>query len=129
MRRNSSRRKFANVPTVVDGHKFDSKREAGRYLDLRVLERAGEVSGIELQPVYPLEVTRLVDGSLVVVPVKIRSKGYPNGRRCSWKADFRYQCLRTGCQIVEDVKGFDDDRARFKRAVVEAIYGIEIVLI
>ena len=72
---------------------------------------------------------RMIDGKLQAVAIKIRSKGYPNGRRCSWRADFRYQDKRTGLQVVEDVKGFDDDRARFKRGVVEAIFGIEIALV
>lgn len=128
MRRRNTR-KFANEPTVIDGHKFDSKREGKRYLDLKLLERAGEIANIELQPKFPLELQRMIDGRLTLVPIKIRSKGYPNGRRCSYRADFRYQCRRTGQQIVEDVKGYDDDRARFKRAVVECIYEIEIVLI
>jgi len=122
-------RKFRNEPTIVDGHKFDSKREANRFTELLVLERAGEIANIELQPKFPLQVLRMIDGTPTHVDIKIRSKGFPNGRRCSYRADFRFQCLRTGKQIVEDVKGFDDDRARFKRAVVEAVFGIEIALV
>lgn len=123
------RRKFHNRPTEVDGIKFDSMREAKRYRELILLQHAGEISGLELQPKYPLEVPRLINGRLTMVPIKIRSKGYPNGRRCSWRADFRYQDKRTGMEVVEDVKGHDDDRARFKRGVVEAIFGIEIALV
>lgn len=129
MRRNRPRGKFGNEKCEADGHKFDSLRERNRYLDLKLLQRAGEISGLELQPKYPLEVMRLIDGKLQSVPIKIRSKGYPNGRRCSWRADFRYQDKRTGQQVVEDVKGHDDDRARFKRGVVEAIFGIQIKLV
>lgn len=125
-RRRGNTRKFANQPTVIDGHKFDSKREGNRYQELKILERAGEIANIELQPKFPLSILG-TDGKHR--DIKIRSKGYPNGRRCSYRADFRFQCLRTGRQIVEDVKGYDDDRGRFKRAVVECIYEIEIVLI
>lgn len=109
----------------MDGINFDSKREANRYKDLQLLERAGEISGIELQPVYPL--TILIDGAYR--DVKIRSAKRPNGTRCKYTADFRYQCLRTGRQVVEDVKGRDTDASRLRRAVVECIYGIKIDLI
>jgi len=124
-----STRKFGNEKCEANGHKFDSQRERDRYLELILLERAGEIANIELQPKYPLTIQALVDGRLTGVDIKIRSKRYPNGRRCSWRADFRYQDKRTGEQIVEDVKGFDDTAARFKRAVVEAIFGIEIRLV
>lgn len=122
-------RKFYNQPTVVAGVKFDSKREARRYQELLLLHQAGEIANLELQPQYPLTMLVLDGPEVVHRDVKIRSKGYPNGRACTYRADFRYQCLRTGNLVVEDVKGFDDARARFKRAVVECIYGIEIQLI
>lgn len=93
------------------------------------MERAGEIVNIELQPAYPLEILRLVDGRLQAVPVKIRSDKRPNGTRCKYTADFRYQDLRTGCQVVEDVKGIDTQVSRLRRAVVETIYEIKINLI
>ena len=122
-------RKYRNIPTTVQGRTFDSKREANRYGELLLLERAGEISGIECQPVYPLEIPRMIDGKLQSVPVKIRSAKRPNGTRTKYTADFRYQDKRTGQQVVEDVKGIDTTASRLRRAVVECIYGIEIVLI
>lgn len=122
-------RKYKNQPEWVGDRKFDSKAEANRYRELVLLERANEIANLECQPVYPLEIPRLIDGKLQSVPVKIRSDKRPNGTRTKYTADFRYQDKRTGRQIVEDVKGVDTTASRLRRAVVEAIYGIEIVLI
>lgn len=114
------RNNFGAKKTVVDGITFDSGREARRYWDLKLLERAGEISDLELQPRYTLG----TDDD----PVKIRSKGYPNGRRCSYKADFRYFDKQTGETVVEDSKGHDTDAARLRRAFVEWQYKIRVVL-
>lgn len=118
--------KYKNKPEWVGDRKFDSKAEANRYRELLLLERAHEIENIECQPKYPLEIYK-PDGQYHAV--KIRSDKRPNGTRTSYTADFRYQCLRTGRQIVEDVKGMDTTASRLRRAVVECIYGIEIVLI
>jgi hypothetical protein len=117
----SRRRNFGAVKTIVDGIKFDSGHEARRYSDLKLLERAGEISDLELQPRFRL--------GTAADPVKIRSQGYPNGRRCSYKADFRYKINATGAVIVEDAKGHDTDTARLRRAFVEWQYKIRVVLI
>lgn len=119
-------RKYRNQPEWVGERKFDSKAEANRYRELILLERANEIANIECQPVFPLQILQ-TDGTYRAV--KIRSDKRPNGTRTKYTADFRYQCLRTGRQIVEDVKGVDTTASRLRRAVVEAIYGIEIVLI
>lgn len=50
------RSKFGNVRTEVDGHSFASKAEARRYGELKLLERAGEITHLQLQPSFPLEV-------------------------------------------------------------------------
>lgn len=46
--------KYSAVKTTVDGIEFASKKEAKRYSELKLLERAGEISGLTLQPVYIL---------------------------------------------------------------------------
>jgi hypothetical protein len=114
------RNNFGAQKTVVDGITFDSKKEARRYGVLKLLERAGEITDLELQPKFTL-------GSQDD-PVKIRSKGFPNGRRCSYKADFRYLDNATGLVVVEDSKGHDTDTARLRRAFVEWQYKIRVVL-
>lgn len=125
MRKNKPN-KYKALKECVDGITFDSRKEARRYRDLKLLEAAGEISNIELQPNYPLSI---LQPNGTYLDVKIRSAGYPNGRRASYTADFRYQDKRSGRQIVEDVKGMDTTASRLRRAVVEAIYGIEIGLI
>lgn len=112
--------KYRAVPTEVDGIRFDSKREAAVYAQLRLRERAGEISGLELQPVFPL----VIDGEPV--------RGLPakNGRRgppLSYTADFAY--FDGQRRRVVDVKGMDTQLARFKRAIVQHIYKVEIEVV
>lgn len=97
--------KYHAVPTVVDGIRFASKGEAARYRELKLLELAGEIACLELQPRYPL----------VVNGVKIGE----------YRADFRYAEHGAGV-IVEDFKGVRTPVYRLKRLLVKALYGIEI---
>ena len=43
-------KKYNNVKTVIDGKKFDSKKEAKRYQELQLLKCAGEVVDFFCQP-------------------------------------------------------------------------------
>ena len=97
-------------PTWVDGIKFASKAEAKRYQQLRLLEHAGAISGLEVQPCYPLEAVNPLNGE--VTPVGV------------YKADFRYQ--ENGLVKVEDVKGMRTVVYRLKKRMVEGQYGIQI---
>ena len=47
-------RKYHNTKTVADSIKFDSKLEAERYAQLKILERAGVIRALELQPSFEL---------------------------------------------------------------------------
>lgn len=114
-----TRHKYHAKPTTVDGIRFASQREARRYSELKLLQRVGEIRDLELQPEYPLA----CGGK----PVLIRSDGYPNGRKAKYLADFRY--VRAGQVIVEDAKGKDLPLSRLKRALVEAEYGVRVVLV
>lgn len=97
--------KYNSVKTEVDGFVFDSKAEAHRYSELKLAEKAGEITELELQPKYPVE----VNGSKI----------------CTYIADFRYKD-GDGNQIVEDVKGVKTPVYRLKKKLVEALYWIEI---
>lgn len=79
--------KYSAVKTVIDGIKFDSKREAGRYQVLKLLEADGKIKNLELQPKY--ELIPKQEGERAVV----------------YRADFRYVDVESGKVIVEDVKG------------------------
>lgn len=114
------RNKYSAKPEWVNGIRFASRKEARRYRELMLLARAGEIYQLALQPKFPLGTDE--------APVKIRSKGYPNGRRASYLADFSYRD-KAGTFTVEDVKGMDTPVSRLKRAVVEAQYDIRINLI
>jgi hypothetical protein len=101
--------KYKNVKTPLDGHTFDSKREAGEFALLKLRERAGEVSEIELQPTFPL----------VVNGVKI-------GR---FTADFRFVDHIEKRRRVIDVKSpptAKNTAFRLRKKLAEALYGIEI---
>lgn len=103
------RRKFGNVPTEVGGIRFDSKRESERYAVLLLAERAGEISGLEIQPRFPLVV---------------------NGQDCgSYVGDFAY-VTKDGERVVEDVKSAATRKLptyRLKRRLVWALYGLTVV--
>jgi len=113
-------RKYANKPEWVDGHKFDSQAEADEYRELLTLERAGVIRKLELQPKFLFE----INGR----PVKIRSEKMPNGRQASYRADFRYYDTTTAEVVVVDVKGMDTSESRLRRALVEAQFGVKVVL-
>ena len=100
--------KYNAQKTTVDGIVFDSKREAARYMELMLLQRAGEISHLELQPKYDC----IIDGKKI----------------CSYKADFRY--FTKNGNIVEDVKGYITPMFKLKKKLVEAIYsGVTIEVI
>jgi hypothetical protein len=105
--------KFNAKPTVVDGIRFASMKEAKRYQELKLLEKAGEVKGLQLQPVYELS-----------VPVPHRTTA--RVKIGKYVADFRYRLGPKGVLVVEDVKGFKTPLYRWKKRHVEAQYGIEI---
>jgi len=96
--------KYNAVKSVVDGIKFDSKKEARRYSQLKLMEKSGVISELSLQPRFDLIV---------------------NGKKCGfYKADFRY--IENGKEVIEDVKGMLTPVYRLKKKLVKAIYNIDI---
>lgn len=105
--------KYRAQRTEVDGIVFHSKKEARRFSELKLLERAGEIEGLECQPKFPLHIMR-----------SFWPGDYVN---CgNYYADFRYTNLCDGEIIVEDVKGMKTPIYRLKKKMVEGIYGIQI---
>lgn len=96
---------------MVDGHKFDSIREADRYCELKLLEKAHVISDLELQPVYMLQEAFSCDG------------GWE--RAITYVADFRYK--EGGRTVVEDVKGMRTEVYKIKRKLFLKRYGDEVV--
>ena len=89
---------------MLDGHNFDSLREARRYRDLKLLERAGRIHSLRLQVPFALDVAGETIGKYV--------------------ADFTYH--EGDQEIVEDSKGFATPLYRWKKKHVEAQYKIKI---
>ncbi len=104
--------KFNAKKKVVDGITFDSTKEAKRYIELKMLEKAGEISDLELQPKFPIYVCRRQNGELHHV--------------CTYIADFKYRAGKNGLLTIEDSKGIRTPVYRLKRKMVEAQYDIQI---
>lgn len=86
--------KYRNVKVVVDGIKFDSTKEANRYAELKLMEKAGEIE-LCVHPSYPYVGE---DGNLIF----------------KYVADFWYCNVATGKVTVEDVKPFDKKSQKFR---------------
>ena len=101
--------KYHNRKTFVEGIQFDSQKEARRYQELRVLQGAGEIQHLEVQPSFDLTVN-----------------GHKLGK---YFGDFRYQVISTGAIVTEDVKSEATRTAvyRLKKKLVKALYDVEVV--
>ena len=102
MRSKYGARKFK----APDGQVFDSVKEYQRWGELRILERAGRISGLQRQVKYEL------------IP---KQEGE---RACNYVADFVY--TENGRTVVEDVKGFKTPEYRLKRKLMMWVHGIRI---
>ena len=99
------RSKFGNVRTKVDGISFASKAEAARYQELKLLEKAGKIAVLTLQPRYSLE-----SGGKTI---------------CTYVADFEYFLTPADGsrrKVTEDVKGIETAVFKLKRKLFEAQY-------
>jgi hypothetical protein len=92
--------KYRAIKCVIDGIKFDSKKEGERYGKLKIMLRAGIITDLKLQPVFELS-------------------------SCKYKADFAY--YKDGVFIVEDVKGIKTPIYRLKKKMMLNELGISIL--
>jgi hypothetical protein len=114
--------KYKAIRTTVDGIIFDSKAESEYYLELKLLERAGELKDLELQPRFPLFLTDSRTGESVKIG--------------EYRADFRYK-LRSPVNaranawptIIDDVKGVEVPLQKWKRRHAELQYGITVRIV
>jgi len=97
--------KYKNVKKIVDNIEFHSTKEANRYIQLKILFRAGEIFDLAIQPEFPF----YIDGKKIF----------------TYKADFSYT-EKTGATTVEDVKGMKTPLYRLKRKLTEAQHKIRI---
>lgn len=120
--------KFNAQPTTLDGVVFDSGAEARRYSELRLLEHAGEITDLELQPVYELQPSLKIK-KVVFTPAGRKRTRTRTVRPITYRADFRYIDAATGQVVVEDVKGVQTEVFRIKAKMMLAIHGIEVQLV
>lgn len=114
--------KYRAKPTVVDGIRFASQKEARRFSELKLLEKAGEIRNIRVQPRFELTV---------------ENRDYPGngyGRSMvvgTYVADFAYTAVGyrpvLDREVVEDCKGFRTPLYKWKKRHVESQYGIRIL--
>lgn len=103
------RHKYGAIPTYVGELRFDSKGEARRYTELNLLQQAGEIRDLRLQPSFELH-----------------ALGAPEIKIGEYRADFEYVECGTEERVVEDYKGMKTPLYRWKKKHTEAEYGITI---
>ena len=102
--------KYNAEKIIIDNIEFDSKKEANRYLELKLLLRAGEIKNLILQPKYLLQ-----------EKFEYQNKKY---RPVYYIADFEY--IQNGKKVVEDVKGMKTQVYLLKRKIFLYQYGKDI---
>lgn len=111
IQKGQKKNKYKNKKVFLNGIEFDSKKEANRYKELKLLEMAGKITNLQLQPKFELIPTIRKDW----LPRTIAVTNY--------KADFMYTETETGNSIVEDVKGFKTDTYQLKKKMFIHLYG------
>lgn len=103
--------KYGSRKITRDGMNFDSLKEYRRFVELRLLERAGKVTDLKRQVKFELIPSQRISGKVVE-------------RSCTYVADFVYQ--ENGEKIVEDTKGFKTKDYIIKRKLMLWVHGIRI---
>jgi hypothetical protein len=101
--------KFRNIKILVDGINFDSKKEARRYGELKLLKHGGIISAFEMQVRFPI----LFDGEKI----------------CTYIADFVHFDM-LGNRTIEDCKSEFTRKNpvyRLKKKMMKIINNLEIV--
>lgn len=101
------RHKYNATRTTVDGISFASKRESQRYAELRLVQKAGNISQLTIQPKF------------ILLPAFKDSFGNHH-RAITYKADFSY--IENGRFVAEDVKGMETKEFRIKRKLFAHFY-------
>lgn len=105
-----ARSKYNAQATIVDQIRFDSKSEAYRYRELKLMQRAGEIERLHVHPMFYVR--------------------WPQSdeKICGVELDFQY-ADKNGVTHYEDVKGFDTALSKLKRKLVEAAFKIKVDVI
>lgn len=104
--------KYHSKKVIIDGYKFDSKKEAQYYLYLKSELKKGTIYNLELQKEFILQES-----------FKLNDK---TRRKITYRADFTYKTTKDDRIHVIDVKGFKTEIYRLKKKLFEKKYGIEV---
>ncbi len=112
----NNKNKYNNRKTIVDGIKFDSQKEAQRYVVLKDMEKCKEIFGLKLQPKFILQ-------DKFRVSDHTKKSGWRTERAITYKADFQYTIklvtqkteVKKTALVVEDVKGIKTETYKIKR--------------
>lgn len=121
---NNYKSKYGAKKIEIDGIIFDSKKEGRRYQELKMLQKAGEISNLQRQVKYiliPAQREPDTEG-----PRGGKIKGKLLERECSYIADFVYKDVYTGEWVIEDTKGFRTPEYKIKRKMMLYFHNIRI---
>jgi hypothetical protein len=108
--------KMGAVKTVVNGVKFDSKREANRAGKLQYMQQTGLISDLKFQVPFLLASEKTLEGA--------KARGLGKIAIPKYYADFTY--TMNGKYVVEDSKGFKTAIYNIKKRFMKLIYDIDI---
>lgn len=94
--------KYGNRKTEIDGITFASRKEANRYNELKLLQKAGDIEQLELQPRYTLQEA-------------FKDKKGILHRKIEYVADFSYGDKTILQWVVEDCKGMQTEVYKLKK--------------
>lgn len=118
------RAKYGNNKITIGDNTYDSMKEYRRYLDLLLLEKAGEIEDLRRQVKFVLvPAQREPDTIGKRGGVK---KGKLLEREVAYFADFVYKDLKTGELVVEDTKGIRTTEYIIKRKLMLYVHHIKI---
>ena len=100
--------KYHNKKVIVDEIKFDSLKEAKRYQQLKILEKAKEITELKLQVKFELQPSFKKNNKTI--------------RKIEYIADFVYYDNKLNKYIVEDTKGYRTDIYKLKKKLFEYKY-------
>lgn len=103
-------RKYNNEKTTIDGITFDSRLEAERFQQLRLLEKAEEIEALQLQVEFQI----LTGWTNPDTGERTRSKYYV--------ADFVYYDKQSRKWIIEDTKGMETSDFKLKWDFMKTLY-------
>lgn len=118
------RAKYGNNKIVIEDNTYDSMKEYRRYLDLLMLEKAGEIEDLRRQVKFVL-IPAQREPDTVGKRGGIK-KGKLLEREVAYFADFVYKDVKSGEIVVEDTKGMRTKEYIIKRKLMLYVHHIKI---